>query len=94
MRVHRYIPLDLRTFDLRKFRKVLMLDSQLSLNTRSAVLMCQVPMWVVEYKALQLIRNVVFFYVGFFMTFGVVSIYLCVLRYGEDRTEYREGKVR
>jgi len=67
-----YIPMDLRTFDLRKFRKV--------------------PLWVVEYKALQLIRNVVLFYVTFFLCFGVLAIWTCIYQYGEERVMYKPGE--
>ena len=56
------IPLDLRTFDLKNFKKL--------------------PLWVVEYKALQLVKRIVVGYCAFFYIAGTICLYLVTIGYG------------
>lgn len=58
------IPLDLRTFDLKNFKKL--------------------PLWVVEYKALQLVNRIVVAYCAFFYVAGTICLYLVTVVYGSE----------
>jgi hypothetical protein len=58
------IPLDLRTFDLKNFKRL--------------------PLWVVEYKALQLVARIVVGYCVWFYVVGTLGLYLAALGYGGD----------
>ena len=44
----------------------------------------QVPLWVLEYKSLQLILRVVVIYLVFFHLVGFAALYLCAVIYGGD----------
>ena len=60
----------------------------LDLDTFNISRFSRLPLWVVEYKSLQVIVTIVAYYIIFFLVIGIFSFYVSIVRFGEEFTMY------
>ena len=60
----------------------------LDLDTFNVSRFSRLPLWVVEYKSLQVIVMIVASYIAIFLMMGILSFYVSILRFGEEFTMY------